>query len=68
MLYFFPLSQIVYFHFQTGLANYYVDVLNIAKESEDGRKLLNYRAPSSVKHVCILIDVFPLRRKTEISL
>ena len=39
------------FHFKVVLAKYYIDVLNIAKESQDAKKLLNYRAPSSAKHV-----------------
>eukprot|EP00795_Rhopilema_esculentum_P013203 gene13203-4019_t len=33
------------------LAKYYIDVLNIAKESDDAKKLLNYRAPSSARHI-----------------
>ena len=38
---------------QVVLAKYYIDVLNIAKESEDAKKLMNYRAPSSAKSVGI---------------
>ncbi|PFX16725.1 DNA ligase 4 [Stylophora pistillata] len=31
------------------LAKYYIEILSIGKDSADGRKLLNYRAPKNVK-------------------
>jgi len=34
---------------QVVLAKYYIEALNISKESEDAIKLLNYRAPTSAK-------------------
>ena len=40
----FPCVQVV-------LAKYYIDVLSIGKDSTDGKKLLNYRAPTHAKHV-----------------
>ena len=36
---------------ETVLAKYYIEILNIAKDSVDAKKLLNYRAPSSAKQV-----------------
>ena len=36
---------------ETVLAKYYIDILNIAKDSVDAKKLLNYRAPTSAKQV-----------------
>ncbi len=36
---------------ETALAKHYIDILNIAKESTDARKLLNYRAPHAAKQV-----------------
>ena len=36
---------------QTVLAKYYIEILNIAKESVDAKKLLNYRAPHAAKQV-----------------
>ena len=36
---------------QVVLAKHYIDVLGIAKDSADGKKLLNYRAPNHAKHV-----------------
>ena len=36
---------------EVALAKQYIDILNIAKESSDAQKLLNYRAPHASKHV-----------------
>ena len=36
---------------ETVLAKYYIEILNIAKESVDAKKLLNYRVPTSAKQV-----------------
>jgi DNA ligase-4 len=36
---------------ETALAKHYIEILNIAKDSVDAKKLLNYRAPSSAKQV-----------------
>ena len=36
---------------ETVLAKYYIEILNIAKDSVDAKKLLNYRAPTSAKQV-----------------
>lgn len=36
---------------QTVLAKYYIEILNISKDSVDGKKLLNYRVPTSAKQV-----------------
>lgn len=36
---------------ETALAKHYIEVLNIAKDSVDAKKLLNYRAPASAKQV-----------------
>ena len=33
------------------MAKYYIEILNIAKESADAKKLLNYRAPHTAKQV-----------------
>lgn len=39
---------------ETVLAKYYIEILNIAKESLDAKKLLNYRVPTSAKQVIIM--------------
>ena len=36
---------------ETALAKHYIDVLNIAKDSRDAKKLLNYRAPTAAQQV-----------------
>lgn len=36
---------------QTVLAKYYIEILNIAKESADAKKLINFRAPHAAKQV-----------------
>lgn len=36
---------------EVALAKNYIDILNIAKESSDGQKLLHYRAPHASKQV-----------------
>ena len=36
---------------EIALAKHYIDILNIAKESLDAKKLLNYRAPHTAKQV-----------------
>ena len=36
------------------LAKYYIDILSIGKDSVDGRKLLNYRAPKNAKQVNLM--------------
>lgn len=36
---------------ETALAKHYIDILNIAKEGPDAKKLLNYRAPHTAKQV-----------------
>ena len=40
------------------LAKYYIDILSIGKDSVDGQKLLNYRAPKNVKQVHLYTAVF----------
>lgn len=39
---------------QVVLAKYYIDILSIGKDSVDGRKLLNYRAPKNAKQVNLM--------------
>lgn len=39
---------------ETVLAKYYIEILSIAKDSVDAKKLLNYRAPTSAKQVGLL--------------
>lgn len=36
---------------ETVLAKYYIEILSIAKDSVDAKKLLNYRVPTSAKQV-----------------
>ena len=36
---------------ETALAKQYIDILNIAKDSRDAKKLLNYRAPTAAQQV-----------------
>ena len=36
---------------ETALAKQYIDILNIARESRDAKKLLNYRAPTAAQQV-----------------
>ena len=36
---------------EPALAKQYIDVLNIAKDSRDAKKLLNYRAPTAAQQV-----------------
>ena len=36
---------------ETALAKQYIDILNIAKDSWDAKKLLNYRAPAAAQQV-----------------
>ena len=36
---------------EVAIAKHYIDILSIAKESPDAKKLLNYRAPHAVKQV-----------------
>ena len=38
------------------LAKYYIDILNISKESADAKKLLNFRAPHTAKQVAYSIS------------
>ena len=45
------LYNFFFFHFQVVLAKYYIEILSIGKDSTDGRKLLNYRAPKNAKQV-----------------
>ena len=38
---------------ETALAKQYIDILNIARESRNAKKLLNYRAPTAAQQVCV---------------
>lgn len=51
---------------ETVLAKYYIEVLNIAKDSLDAKKLLNYRAPASAKQEAgdfAMVAYFVLRNR-----
>lgn len=44
-------SRLAYGLKETALAKQYIDILNIARESRDAKKLLNYRAPTAAQQV-----------------
>ena len=41
---------------KTALARHYIDILSIGKDSLDGKKLLNYKAPMHTLKVGFLVN------------